>query len=138
MTFIGFGNMAAKVADLDAALDFYRAAGGVVSERGPWHGGERADVHFGSVQLTLFTRAVYEEAMDLPDECFLHFSVFTDDLDAAIRGRDLRFGPTEVEGGFGRRRIAFVDAPGGFRLEFMQQLDDAPSTHPGDSPPGQP
>jgi hypothetical protein len=27
-----------------------------------------------------------------------------------------------VSGPFGRRRIAFVDAPGDMRLEFMEQL----------------
>ncbi|MBV8462375.1 MAG: hypothetical protein JO368_03720 [Acidimicrobiales bacterium] len=117
-----FGNMAAKVADLDAALDFYRGAGAEIRDRGPWHGGERADVYLGSVQLTLFTRALYEDTVDLPEECFLHLAVFTDDLDAALEGREVRYGPTVVEGVFGRRRIAFVDAPGGYRLEFMQQL----------------
>jgi hypothetical protein len=32
------------------------------------------------------------------------------------------WGPTIVEGPFGRRRIAFVAAPGGIRLEFTEQL----------------
>jgi hypothetical protein len=32
-----------------------------------------------------------------------------------------------VEGAFGRRRIAFVEAPGGIRLEFMEQLESAPN-----------
>jgi catechol 2,3-dioxygenase-like lactoylglutathione lyase family enzyme len=123
MALTGFGNLAVKVADLDAALDFYRGAGATVGARGPWHGGERVDLFLGEVQVTLFTRALYEPEIDLPDECFLHVAVFTDDLDAALVGRDVRFGPTEVEGVFGRRRIAFVDAPGGFRFEFMQQLD---------------
>jgi catechol 2,3-dioxygenase-like lactoylglutathione lyase family enzyme len=124
----GFGNLAVKVTDLDAALDFYRQAGANVGERGPWHGGERADLFLGPVQVTLFTRAIYEDSVDLPDECFLHVAVFTDDLERALVGREVRWGPAEVEGSFGRRRIAFVDAPGGFRLEFMQQLDDAPET----------
>jgi hypothetical protein len=34
------------------------------------------------------------------------------------------WGPTVVEGTFGKRRIAFVDAPGGIRLEFMEQMTD--------------
>lgn len=123
MTLTGFGNLAVKVPDLDAALTFYEAAGARIGERGPWHGGERADLFLGPVQVTLFTRAIYDDAVALPDECFLHVAVFTDDLDAALSGRDVRWGPAEVEGSFGRRRIAFVDAPGGFRLEFMQQLD---------------
>ena len=32
------------------------------------------------------------------------------------------WGPEIVEGAFGRRRIAFVAAPGGIRLEFMEQI----------------
>lgn len=122
----GFGNLAVKVRDLDAALEFYRLAGAGLGARGTWRGGERAEVYLGPVQMTLFTRAVYEDAVDLPDECFLHLAVFTDDLDAAISGRDVRWGPAEVTGDFGRRRIAFVDAPGGFRFEFMEQLDGGP------------
>jgi catechol 2,3-dioxygenase-like lactoylglutathione lyase family enzyme len=124
MTLTGFGNLAVKVADLDAALDFYGKAGAQLGERGPWHGGERADLFLGPVQVTLFTRAIYEDDVELEDECFLHLAVFTDDLDGALAGRATVWGPAEVEGSFGRRRIAFVDAPGGFRLEFMQQLDE--------------
>jgi len=126
MAFRGFGNLAVKVDDLESALDFYRAAGATIGERGDWHSGQRADLYFGPVQITLFTRPIYEDAVPLPDECFLHVAVFTDDLDAALVGREVRWGPAEVEGTFGRRRIAFVDAPGGFRLEFMQQLDAPP------------
>ncbi len=126
----GFGNLAVKVADLDTALDFYRDAGAVIGERGPWYGGERADLHLGPVQVTLFTRAIYEDSVDLPADCFLHVAVFTDDLEAAIAGRNLVWGPSDVEGSFGRRRIAFVDAPGGFRLEFMQQLDGTSAGSP--------
>ena len=49
--------------------------------------------------------------------------LFTDDLDAELAGHDVVFGPEIVEGPFGRRRIAFVTAPGGIRLEFMEQLE---------------
>jgi len=31
-----------------------------------------------------------------------------------------------VDGAFGTRRIAFVEAPGGIRLEFMEQLAPPP------------
>jgi hypothetical protein len=87
-----------------------------------WNGAERADVLLGPVQLTLFTRAIYEGVVDLPPEGFLHPALFTDDLDAELAGHDVVFGPEIVEGPFGRRRIAFVSAPGGIRLEFMEQL----------------
>ena len=114
-----------KVADLDAACDFYRAAGAEVRDRMVWGGGERADVYLGPVMLTLFTRAIYEDVVSLPPEGFLHPALFTDDLDAELAGHTLLWGPAVVEGAFGRRRIAFVAAPGGIRLEFMEQLAPA-------------
>jgi catechol 2,3-dioxygenase-like lactoylglutathione lyase family enzyme len=119
-------NLAVKVADLNAACAFYAAAGAEIRDRMAWNGAERADVVLGPVVITLFTRAIYEDVTTLPEECFLHPALFTDDLDAQLDGHDVLWGPSIVEGPFGRRRIAFVDAPGGIRLEFMEQLDDAP------------
>jgi hypothetical protein len=58
----------------------------------------------------------------MPAEGFLHPALFTDDLDSELRGHTVVWGPAVVEGTFGRRRIAFVQAPGGIRLEFMEQL----------------
>jgi len=116
-------NLAVKVVDLDAACAFYQRAGGDVRDRMEWNGGERADVLLGPVQITLFTRAIYEEVVALPPEGFLHPALFSDDLDAELVGHDVVWGPEIVEGPFGRRRIAFVAAPGGIRLEFMEQLE---------------
>ena len=124
MAVTGMANLAVKVADLDAACAFYTAAGGEVRDRMTWNGIDRADVHLGPVTFTLFTRAIYEDAVDLPAEGFLHPALFTDDLDAELVGHEVVWGPTEVQGPFGRRRIAFVAAPGGIRLEFMEQLDE--------------
>ncbi|HLX89727.1 MAG TPA: hypothetical protein VKR22_14885 [Acidimicrobiales bacterium] len=123
MTVLSLANLAVKVADLDAACEFYRSAGAEIRDRTSWRGAERADVQLGAVQITLFTRAIYEDSVDLPDEGFLHPALFTDDLDAELAGHRVVWGPEVVEGPFGRRRIAFVDAPGGMRLEFMEQLD---------------
>jgi catechol 2,3-dioxygenase-like lactoylglutathione lyase family enzyme len=120
---IGMANLAVKVADLDTACAFYEAAGADVRDRMRWGGGERADVFLGPVTITLFTRAIYEDSVALPDEGFLHPALFTDDLDAELAGHDVVWGPAVVEGPFGRRRIAFVTAPGGIRLEFMEQLE---------------
>jgi hypothetical protein len=119
----GMANLAVKVADLDAACAFYEAAGATVRDRTMWNGAERADVYLGPVMITLFTRAIYEDEVDLPAEGFLHPALFTDDLDTELAGHDVVWGPEIVEGTFGRRRIAFVDAPGGIRLEFMELLD---------------
>ena len=121
---LGMGNLAVKVADMDEAVAFYERAGAVVTDRMTWRGAERADVHLGPVLVTLFTRAIYEDALEVPGEGFLHLALFTDDLDAELEGHDVLWGPAEVEGTFGRRRIAFVRAPSGFRLEFMEQLED--------------
>jgi catechol 2,3-dioxygenase-like lactoylglutathione lyase family enzyme len=116
-------NLAVKVSDLDAAIAFYEKAGARIEGRGPWYDGERADAHLGPVQITLFTRAIYEGAIDLPADAFLHPALFTDDLDRELDGHDVIWGPEIVSGPtFGRRRIAFVRAPGGMQLEFMEQL----------------
>jgi len=123
MTVTAVANLAVKVADLDAAISFYELAGAEVRDRLPWCGGERADVSLGALQLTLFTRAIYEDEVALPDDTFLHVATFTDDLDREIQGHRVLWGPGIVEGAFGRRRIVFVEAPGGMRLEFMEQLD---------------
>jgi catechol 2,3-dioxygenase-like lactoylglutathione lyase family enzyme len=120
----GLANLAVKVADLDAALSYYRRAGAEVRDRMPWHGGERADVYLGPVMITLFTRALYEDAVSLPPDCFLHPALFTDDLEGELAHHTVLWGPAEVSGTFGRRRIAFVEAPGNIRLEFMEQLEE--------------
>ncbi len=131
MAVTGLANLALKVADLDRACAFYETAGARVADRMEWAGGERADVYLGPVMLTLFTRAIYEDAVDLPSECFLHPALFTDGLDAELQGHQVLWGPEVVSGAFGTRRIAFVAAPGGIRLEFMEQLA-APGGSVGD------
>ena len=126
MTVTGLATLAVKVSDLDAACGFYDAAGGEIRDRIEWNGAERADVVMGPLVITLFTRAIYEDAVALPAEGFLHPALFTDDLDAELAGHEVLWGPEIVEGPFGRRRIAFVAAPGGIRLEFMEQLEADP------------
>ena len=122
MTIVGLENLAVKVADLDAACAFYLRAGAGVLDRMTWNNGERADVRLGPLKITLFTRALYEDCVELPPEGFLHPALFTDDLDAELDGHEVIWGPDVVEGPFGKRRIAFVAAPGGIHLEFMEQL----------------
>ncbi len=124
MSVTGMANLAVKVADLEAAIEWYRRAGATVSEPLDWENGRRADVSLGWLQLTLFTRAIYEDVCELPDEAFLHPALFVDDLDAELARHTVLWGPRVVSGPFGTRRIAFVEAPGGIRLEFMEQLAD--------------
>jgi catechol 2,3-dioxygenase-like lactoylglutathione lyase family enzyme len=128
MPVTGLANLAVKVEDLDAACRFYANAGADIRDRMHWRNGERADVFLGPVMITLFTQAIYEDDVDLPAEGFLHPALFTDDLDKQLEGHTVVWGPEIVEGAFGRRRIAFVSAPGGIRLEFMEQLDPPPSS----------
>jgi catechol 2,3-dioxygenase-like lactoylglutathione lyase family enzyme len=126
MTVTGMANLAVKVADLEAACAWYERAGAEVTEPVAWENGRRADVTLGWLHLTLFTRAIYEDATTLPEEGFLHPALFVDDLDAELSRHDVLWGPRVVSGAFGTRRIAFVEAPGGMRLEFMEQMEDAP------------
>lgn len=130
MSVTGLANLAVKVRDMDSACRFYESAGAEVRDRMDWQNGERADVFLGPVMITLFTRAIYEDAVDLPAEGFLHPALLTDDLDRELDGHTVVWGPAVVEGTFGTRRIAFVEAPGGIRLEFMEQL--APPPRPAD------
>ncbi|HXY28167.1 MAG TPA: hypothetical protein VEH82_07775 [Acidimicrobiales bacterium] len=126
MTVTGLANLAIKVADLEGACAWYRAAGATVTEPVEWENGRRADVRLGALALTLFTQAIYEGACPLPDEGFLHPALFVDDLDAELDRHHVLWGPRTVSGAFGTRRIAFVEAPGGIRLEFMEQIEEAP------------
>ncbi|HET9730011.1 MAG TPA: hypothetical protein VFR41_11350 [Acidimicrobiia bacterium] len=123
MAVLGLTNLALKVADMEAACAAFEAMGAEVRDRMLWNGTERADVMLGPVMLTLFTRAIHEDAVAVPAEGFLHAALMTDDLDDALAGHDVLWGPTVVHGPFGSRRIAFVRAPGDIRLEFMEQLD---------------
>ena len=126
MVVIGLANLAVKVSDLEAACTWYRAAGAEVSEPVAWENGRRSDVQLGALALTLFTRAICEDACPLPDEGFLHPALFVDDLDAELARHEVLWGPRTVSGAFGTRRIAFVEAPGGIRLEFMEQVAPPP------------
>jgi catechol 2,3-dioxygenase-like lactoylglutathione lyase family enzyme len=124
MAVTGMANLAVKVADLEAACAWYRAAGATVTDPVAWENGRRADVQLGTLAITLFTKAIYEDAATLPAEGFLHPALFVDDLDAELARHAVLWGPRVVSGSFGTRRIAFVEAPGGIRLEFMEQLED--------------
>jgi len=96
----GVANLAVKVRDIEDAVAFYRRAGAVVTDPEEWRGAQRADVQLSALQITLFTRAIYEDDAELPDEGWRP---------------EVVSGPT-----FGTRRIAFVDAPGQMRLEFTE------------------
>ena len=127
MPVTGLANLAVKVADLEGARAWYEAAGASVTEPVEWQNGRLVNVQLGTLALTLFTHAIYEDACALPDEGFLHPALFVDDLDAELARHTVLWGPQVVSGWFGTRRIAFVEAPGGIRLEFMEQIEPPPS-----------
>ena len=125
MAVTALANLAVKVTDVDEAAQWYTDHGFEVRDRIRWNGIERADVFLGPLQITLFSAAIYESTeYRLPSEGFMHPALFCDGLDAQLDGHDVIYGPEVVTGPFGTRRIAFVDAPGGIRLEFMEQLPD--------------
>ena len=124
MTVTQVANLAVKVADIDAATAWFRAAGATVTEPVAWERSQRADVSLGALRITLFTRAIYEDEVDLPAEGFLHPALLSDNLEADIQGLTPVWGPEIVRGPFGVRRVVFVEAPGGIRLEYMEQLEE--------------
>lgn len=125
MTVTAVANLAVKVEDIDSAVDWYRGHGAKVSDPIEWEGARRADVSLGELKMTLFTRAIYENSADLPAEGFLHVAVMSDDLQGELADARPMWGPEIVRGPFGVRRIVFFDAPGGIRIELMEQLEPA-------------
>ena len=93
MAVTGLANLALKVRDLEGACAWYEAAGATVTEPVEWENGRRADVQLGTLALTLFTQAIYEDACELPDEGFLHPALFVDDLDAELARHEVLWGP---------------------------------------------
>lgn len=129
MAVTGLANLAIKVSDIETAVTFYRGIGAQVTDPEEWHGAQRADVQYGALALTLFTRAIYEDEIDLPADTFLHPALFVENLDTHLAGLDVIWGPEIVSGAFGTRRIAFIEVPGGMCFEFMEQLDDTPGAN---------
>ena len=125
MPVTGLANLAVKVSDLDSACAFYEASGAEVRDRMTWNNGERADVYLGPVMITLFTRAIYEDAVDLPAEGFLHPALFVDDLDTeleAITRRGIPVGEIEVAAGLFRR--VTVSDPDGNTIQLAELPDE--------------
>ena len=124
-------NHAIKVEDLDAAADFYvETLGADLRIRGVVLGCDYRLLRLGGSRVILFTRAPYEHLLPEPLPAgFLHTVYEVDDLDAHVErlrasGCPILMEPTEIESGFGRRRICFFVGPGGVRTEVMQILED--------------
>jgi catechol 2,3-dioxygenase-like lactoylglutathione lyase family enzyme len=134
----GFVNLALKVSSLEDAREFFDRCGASCGEIEPWEGSRRCDVVLGETLITLFEKALYEDSVSLAEDCFLHAVFSVEDLDSALDALqstgelNIVWGPGEVRGSFGHRRIAFLEAPGSIRIELMQQLEE-PTREPGTS-----
>ncbi len=130
----GFVNLALKVSDLENARDFFDRCGASCGTIESWEGSRRCDVVLGKTLITLFERALYEDSVVLPQDCFLHAVFSVEDLESALEALrssgplHIVWGPGEVKGSFGHRRIVFLEAPGSIRVELMQQLQHPDNT----------
>jgi hypothetical protein len=123
-------NVAAKVRDLDAEVEFVRVLGGVkvLDEILAIEGQSIRLVlmKWADKYLHLFGRAVYESRLgvELPYG-LCHVVIEVSDLDLQ-RSRALKAGASEVmprqfvSAGFGTRDVAFLRSPGGILFELIR------------------
>jgi catechol 2,3-dioxygenase-like lactoylglutathione lyase family enzyme len=127
-------NMAIKVRDLDAELEFLKACGAtdIIRDKVATETGDEefAMLKLGPERILLFAHLVYEPELSEPMHYGLTHAVYeVEDLDKvleefAVNGILPIWGPTEVSASFGHRRIAFFRSPSGFVFEAMQPLRD--------------
>jgi hypothetical protein len=119
-----------KVRDLEKELAFHRSLGNeIVLDETLEFEGERYRiplVRMGDKYLHLAEKMVYEQLLDRPLEYGLVHLVyrsdsFDEDLKNAIAtgATNLR-DVAEVSAGFGKRRVAFLRAPGGWMFEIAE------------------
>ena len=127
----GLWNYAVKVTSLDEAARFYRGAmGAELRISGHVLGCDYRLLRIGEARIILFECAPYEHLLDAPLPLgFLHAVFEVDDFDQHVEtlraaGVDFLLGPEEIEAEFGRRKIAFFEAPDGLRTEIMQIIED--------------
>lgn len=86
------------------------------------------EARLGDVRINFFENAVYDEAPEGARPGFLHASFAVADLEGFLSDvhwrAHLTWGPAEIHGGFGRRRIAFFEPFPGCRIELMEEIDD--------------
>ena len=125
-------NIAIKVQDLDAELEFLERCGATDIVRDSVVNGDQnedfAMLRLGQERILLFPHVVYESELAQPMHFGLTHAVFeVDDLDKVLEdyareGVRPIWGPKEVSASFGRRRIAFFRSPSGFVFEAEQPL----------------
>ncbi len=124
-------NLAAKVERLDEATALLGALPGIELTQVHQLGDDErfAELAVGDTRLNLFEQAIHDEAREAPAKPgWLHVTYLVDDLDAALADRGwaqaLLWGPREISGSFGRRRIAFLEPLPGICVELMEQLEE--------------
>ena len=125
-------NIAIKVRDLEAELEFLKRCGATDIVRDSVANGSKneefAMLRLGHERILLFPHVVYESELPEPMHFGLTHAVFeVEDLDKVLedyasRGISPVWGPKEVSASFGRRRIAFFRSPSGFVFEAEQPL----------------
>lgn len=124
-------NVAAKVADVDAAGAALAALPGVGAPREHALGADDrfVQVALGDAPLNLFTTALHDADRPAPTAPgLLHLSFAVDDLDAQLDGgwrASLLGEPRVISGTFGVRRIAFCEPLPGVCVELMEERPDA-------------
>lgn len=128
-------NLGAKVADVDAEVAFFVKLGGrlLLRERFATPDGEAsyALVAFGGTRLFLTPKTVFEDALKDALQPGLTHAVFevrslAEEIERLTAlDTEVLLPPTDIEAGFGKRRIAFFRSPGGIVFEVMEITENA-------------
>lgn len=120
-------NLAFRVPDVEAAGAQAQAVPGW--ERTALYdidGAPFVEARLGDVRINLFETALYDEVGAPGAPGFLHASFGVPDLERFLSDEhwssQLTWGPAEIQGGFGRRRIAFFEPFPGCRIELMEEI----------------
>lgn len=120
-------NLAFRVRDLADAEAFVNSTEGWRKTATHMLDGEAfLEAEFGGVRVNFFRSAIYDADAGPHPSGFLHASYAVPDLTALLANpawaKSLMWGPEEISGGFGRRRIAFFEPLPGCRIELMEEL----------------
>lgn len=131
-------NVGAKVTNLEADVDFFRVLGATVRLREVLERRDQAVQYalldWAGTRLYLTPEPMFEQQLPRALGAGLtHIVVEVDSIgelvDIAVNaGAVVRVAPEIVEGGFGKRGIAFVESPGGVIIEFIRIMKDGLAT----------
>jgi hypothetical protein len=126
----GLWTIGVKVTDLEKELEFHRRLGNeIVLDETIEFGGRSFRlplVRMGDKYLHLAERMVYEHLLDQPLPVGIAHAVYmSNDFDKDVKtalagGAVLLTEVATISANFGDRRVAFMRAPGGWIVEFIQ------------------